>query len=317
MFSMDQTHLRRYFATLGVAIAVGTLSLAGVFLKLQQDLVVPESTLAKLTPAARSALLRRQEYLSFGVTILPWFVLVGFFGGLTLSIYGIIGWVRRQRISDEREDIELRKGRAELDQMTDIEKADKLDREAEEAVAGVAYETPTERARLDIQLTPVLDGQLPNVRTGVAVIENELLKKLVAIYGSNRVESAVRVGTAAGSIVEVDAFVRLGNRSRIVFELKYSATTNNVLNRIVAGLQNVARAASTVNGQGVLVVVAPSDATLGQLETWRRQAEEMAAEYRSVVKVYVGRYSEFVEMHPSEFAESLGLEQPNSPVIKD
>jgi hypothetical protein len=47
MFSTDQSHLRRYLATLGVAIAAGTLSLAGLFFKLQQDLVVSRSTLAK------------------------------------------------------------------------------------------------------------------------------------------------------------------------------------------------------------------------------------------------------------------------------
>jgi hypothetical protein len=182
MFSTDPTHLRRYFATLGAAIAVGTFSVAGLFLNLQQDLLVTQSTFEKLTPTARAALMRRQEYLSFGTAILPWFVLVGFLSGIGLSVYGMAGWAKRQKVIDEREDIGLHK----------------------------------ERARLT----------------------------------------------------------------------------------------------SSAIGKGVLVVLVPDDAEQAQIEKWHERARQMAAEYSSVIGIYLGKHSGFAALPAKDFAAQIGLEAP-------
>lgn len=146
MFSTDQSHLRRYLATLGVAVAAGTLSLAGLFFKLQQDLLVTPSTLKTLTPTAKNAILRRQEYLAMGTDILPWFALVGFGGGIALAIYGMIGWSHRQKVIDKREDIGLRNDELQLSQLTKAQQAARVNREARESVVESIVESAVESA---------------------------------------------------------------------------------------------------------------------------------------------------------------------------
>jgi hypothetical protein len=306
MFSTDPTHLRRYFTTLGVAIAAGTLSLAGLFLKLQQDLLVPQSTLAKLTPTARNALLRRQDYLSLGTTILPWFVLVGFLSGIGLTIYGMAGWAKRQRVIDEREDIELYKERAELRQLTDAEKADKLDRDAKESAKESAPESPS-------TTPPSPSANWTNIRTEIATIEGALLTKLREIYNPEDVLSGVRVGAGSGYGFEVDAAVmHEGKFDPIIFELKYASTPKNATNRIMDGLQQLARATSVVKGRGALVIVVSDDATPMQIENWTGTARKIAAEYRSLIGIYIGRHSDFMNLPAKEFATKLGLPNPPS-----
>ena len=56
MLSADASHLRKYLATLGVAIVVGTVSLTSLVMRLQAELLVKRSELAELTrlPATRS-----------------------------------------------------------------------------------------------------------------------------------------------------------------------------------------------------------------------------------------------------------------------
>jgi hypothetical protein len=300
MFSTDQTHLRRYFATLGVAIAAGTLSLAGLFLKLQQELLVTQTTLATVTPTARDALLRRQEYLSFGTVVLPWFVRIGLLGGVGLSAYGMIGWAKRQRVIDEREDIGLRREQVELLQLTDTEKADKLDRDAKEA----ARESASAFSRTNQAI-------FANVRTEIVMIEQVLVEKLSEIYGPNDVLSSVVMQTPEGQRLEADVVVRPRKSGPTIFELKYASTPNGVMNRILNGLHQVVRAARLTNAEGVLVIVVSDDFTPMRIEQLNARARQMAAaEYRSVINVYVGRYSDFLALSATEFATQLGLEIP-------
>jgi hypothetical protein len=300
MFSTDQTHLRRYFATLGVAIAAGTLSLAGLFLKLQQDLLVTQPTLKQLTPSARDALLRRQDYLSFGTAILPWFVLTGFVGGAALASYGLLGWARRQRVIDEREDIGLRREQVELRQLTDTEKVDKLDRDAKESANGAAAPSARKAAAFD------------NVRTEIAIIENALVGKLREIYRPSDVLSSVGMRSPEGRRFEVDVVVRAGLPDAIVFELKYAATPNNISNRIVDGLNQVVRAASYANARAVLIIVVSDAISSTRLEQARAQALSLASGYRSVISVYVDTYSNFLTLTAEDFAIRLGLVNPSN-----
>jgi hypothetical protein len=301
MFSADQGHLRKYLTTLGVTIAAGTLSLAGLFLRLAQDLIVTRSTLAKLTPIARAALLQRQRYLAVGTTVLPFFVVIGFFGGLGLATYGLVGWARRQRIADEREDIGLRKDRVELLQLTDVEKADKLDREAKNAVE-VSSLSPAASPR-----------RLSDVRSELALIENQLVSKLSALSASYRVSGASIARTSSGQRVDIDA-VLSSPLETIVFELKYAASAKNVLNQIADGLQRLARAAEVTKAKrGVLILIAPDDASSEQIANWRHRAKEMASDYRAQLNVYVDRYSEFLNLSGTDFAAHIGLGHLTAP----
>jgi hypothetical protein len=300
MLSTDQTHLRRYFATLGVAIVAGTLSLAGLFLNVQQDLLVPQSTLARLTPTARAALVRRQGYLSLGTIMLPWFVLIGLLGGIGLSAYGLVGWAKRQKVIDEREDIGLHKEQFELRQLTETEKEDKLDRDAKES-ASEASSTPA--------VAP--PENLTNVRNEISTLEQALLGKLGEIYNSGNILSPASLRTASGEIIEIDA-VLMRAIGPILFELKYASDPTALPSRILIGLQKIARAAAFAKGRAVLIIVVSDYTTPRQVEHWTGRARQIATEYYSVLSVYVGRYSDFVALPAREFAAQLGLPEPPS-----
>lgn len=316
MFSTDQSHFRRYLATLGVAIAAGTLSLAGLFLRLQQDLLVSKSTLANVTSTAHAALVRRQDYLAIGIWLLPWFVAAGFLGGLGLSAYGMVGWAKRQKVSDELEDIDLHKGRAELQRMSDEQRADKLDRDAKDSAESLVALTPTTQqasgtqdaqeagGTQDVDITSRL---LSNLRTEVAIIESALMLKLGARYNQHDIVGGARIRTPQNRSIEVDVVLRPRGPHPVVFELKYASTTKNVLNRIVDGLQQLARAASALSAKGVLVVVVADAATAQQVEGWKQQGKEIASTYKSEPAVYVSRYTDFIEMDSAEFLAQVGL----------
>jgi hypothetical protein len=293
-------------ATLGVAIAAGTLSLAGLFLRLQQDLLISKSTLANVTPTAHAALVRRQDYLAIGIWLLPWFVAVGFLGGLGLSVYGMVGWAKRQKISDELEDIDLHKGRAELQRMSDEQRADKLDRDAIDSAESLATTTPTTQQASGTQVD-ITSRLLSNLRTEVAVIETALMLKLGARYSQHDIVGGARIRTPQNRSIEVDVVLRPHGPHPVVFELKYASTTKNVLNRIVDGLQQLARAASALVAKGVLVVVVADAATAQQVEEWEQQGKEIASTYKSEPTVYVSRYTDFIEMDSTEFLAQVGL----------
>jgi hypothetical protein len=294
LFSTDQTHLRRYFATLGVAIAAGTLSLAGLFLKLQQELVVPQSTLAALTPTARGALLKRQGYLALGTTLLPWFVLIGFVGGISLSAYGIAGWAKRQRILDEREDIGLHKDQAELRQLSFEENARKLDREAEESVK---QGSPSD--------APVTTAQVSDVREKYVAIENGLVRKLAEAFDNSIVQSASVLRSSHIPKVEVDAVLRLPERDPILFEIKYSSHYASAERVVHDGVRQLAYVADKAKGKGVFVLILSDDFPLMEMERLKLQAERLAAEYSSIATVYTDTYSHFLDLPPKVFVHHV------------
>jgi hypothetical protein len=308
MFSTDQTHLRRYFATLGVAIAAGTLSLAGLFLKLQQDLLVTNSTLKNVTPSAREALLRRQDYLTIGTLILPWFVLVGFLGGLGLSAYGLVGWAKRQKVIDEREDIGLSKERFEFRQLSEAEKAEKLDRDVKESVGEPSREAREEPA--DESSSPTREKSARSVRTEIVILEGILRDKLLQIspQPSNVVTDIA--GVDDGRRYEVDAAIYYREHP-VYFELKYATSAVNVTKQILSGLTQISRIAETTsfkNGRGVLVLVVPDASTNEQLRQWRSRAARRAIEDKNAsVNIYVNRYNDFVNQSAGDFAVQVGL----------
>ena len=102
MLSADASHLRKYLATLGIAIIAGTLSIAGLALRLQDALLVKQVDLVELTPQARETLERRQDYEGMIVVALPSFVVIGLLLGAGLATYGLVGWADRQRRARER-----------------------------------------------------------------------------------------------------------------------------------------------------------------------------------------------------------------------
>lgn len=311
MLSTDQSHLRKYLATLGVAIIAGTLSLAGLFFKIEQDLLVTNSELARLTPVAQRALTQRQQYLEVATRIVPWFALVGVLAGFVLSIYGISGWAKRQRVADEREDAERDKIRAEVRAMTDLERVDKIDRQAaEEAIASNIpdEEIIAKRNAADPIINTWRQSPYAAARTNITVTEAEALQKLRDIFRDS--VSPHMQAVVNGRRFEVDALITYPNSNLdVIFEVKYSSP-KNVLNRIVDGITQIVRTATIFDATGVLLIVVSDEATHASLDKWREDARGIAAEFQKPPKVLIIRASDFSSLSPEELLEELGLPQP-------
>ena len=306
MLSTDQTHLRRYLTTLGVAVAAGTLSLAGLFLKLQQDMLVTRSMLAQVTPTARAALLERQRYLAFGTSILPYFVLLGFLGGLSLAAYGLIGWNRRQKVTDALEDLALRRGQVELRQMTAQEQVEELNREAEESAADITH---TSASQVEQALAGSRENLVSDIRNRSMILEASLVDKLRAVLGPDGVQSSIR---ASGPMarVTVDALARVGNRN-IVFELKYVAYADRAFTRIRDALVQLDLGVRAViesgasNVSGVAIVVLSDEVDDKNVERAVAYANEMNSSLKLAHQVLVIRYSDFLSLSPDDFVSRL------------
>ena len=110
-------------------------------------------------------------------------------------------------------------------------------------------------------------------------------------------------------MLEADAAVMRAPEPPIFFELKHLYTTRYVARRIVDGLLHLARVTSAVvNSSGVLVIIVNNANTDTDIEEWRALATRLAAEYQSIIGVYIGRYSEFIDLPAQEFADKLGLD---------
>jgi len=301
MFSTDQSHLRRYLTTLGVAIAAGTLSLAGLFLKLEQDLLVTTTTLGQLTPTARSALLERQRYLAIGTAILPYFVLVGFVGGLSLAAYGLNGWRQRQKVTDALEDLALQKGRVEFRQMTAQEQAEKLNREAVESVADISQAKGKQPKDLDAELRRAVS----TARERVRILETSLSDKLRAALGRDRVQSNITI-TEGGRRVPVDALATVGTQN-IVIELKYITTSVNPA-RVRDAFMQVDDAVAAIdpgrsNTSGAVIFVIPDD--MGDIDKRRIFASASRVRGTSRHHAIVMKYEEFLSVSPDDLVSKL------------
>jgi hypothetical protein len=312
MLPTDQTHLRRYLTTLGVTVPAGTLSLAGLFLRLQQDMLVTKSTISQVTPTARVALLERQRYLAFGTSALPYFVLIGFLGGLSLAAYGLIGWQRRQKVADALEDLALSRGQVELRQMTAQEQAEELNREAEESAADVARLSSSEPGRAAAESTQDL---VSDIRNRAMLLETSLASKLQAALGTDKVQANVR---ASGPMerVMVDALAHIGGAD-YVFELKYAAAMVNARKRVIDALLQVDRGVHAVMQSGsaavvgVAVLVLPDEAEDDDLQRLDKYADEERSRFKLAHRVYIVRYSDFLSERPDSFIGAiLGIRQP-------
>ena len=223
----------------------------------------------------------------------------------------MVGWARRQRIADEREDIELRKGRAELESLTDQERAEKLERDTQDSAglpddaASVPIEADGSIANESEQVPYLRRSGLASIRASVATLDTALIQKLRFMYGTANIDHGARVILPDNRAVEIDAVAyNPADSSRQLFELKYSSSSKNVINQIISGLSRLHGRPSAMSGIGALVVVVPDDAEDSLVSEWSVAAQTMAGRYKSDIRTLVMRYSDFIELPAWKF---LGL----------
>jgi hypothetical protein len=326
VFAPDNSHLRKYLATLGVAIVAGTLSLAGLFLKLQQDLLVTPDQLSKTTPIARKAIETRQEYLAIATSWLPLAVLAGILIGLALSAYGLAGWHKRQLIADAREENARDKEVFEFKTLSDSEKLAKLDREAAEEVVEAEQEEASAPSRSESD-APV-DSALSSAPTGMAggvsksvdfgfrfaALETTFARRLRHVLPEDwDVRSGLRLGSAHSSRwVEVDLAVFDGRETpKFLYELKFVRDASMASRRLRETAKRMADWPDAGNAQQVLVI-----AVDGLHDKQRNMLQGQAMNYLSGLKrpihvVFVD-VEQLETMSDDEFLRRFGVVSPST-----
>lgn len=322
MLTTDQSHLRKYLATLGVAVFAGVISLSGLFFRLQNDLLIKQSDLDDLTPAARETIERRQAYLEAATTILPWFLIIGCLMGLGLTAYGLAGWARRQSVADEIENIARDKGKTELRKLTDAERVQRLEDEAASAVAE-DDESVQAAVKADGAGAPNPEAaEQPSVtvddrhqRTTEAFqrmvqAELDIGHKLGALLGSRyRIELGVQASRGAAR-QEFDILARPTEAGlQYVFEIKYTrqltSAHRSMLDRAIS--QAAAGARLFERPTVPVVVFVYESATPAGLARVRAHGEQLAQSFDSAPRVLILSAHELEELAPEVLGNLIGL----------
>lgn len=301
MLSADASHLRKYLATLGVAIFAATVSLAGLAMRVQAELLVKQSELALLTPTARHTIERRQHYASVVTAFLPCMLLLGCLLGIGLAVYGISGWAKRQQVADDIEDSVREEKLLSVRALTDAERLKRLEDEAtdvglgEDAEEAKTPEDPTgaEGRKQNAGAKPGSSdaptngpsggsGRAPEMRPGSDVssaaaarrrhdeimqrvldAEVELGDKAEEAFGATHsVERGVRVAAGSHSL-EFDVVATPKDESGrvIVFELKHARHVSALRNSVTRVLVNVVTGAELLKPAIPVVIGVYQDAT--------------------------------------------------------
>lgn len=284
MLSTDHSHLRKYLATLGVAIVAGVLSFSVLMLGVQEELLVKESELRTLTASARSTLTRRQEYLEIATIALPWFVLLGFIVGGGVAVYGLVGWARRQVITDEIENITKEQKRVELRRLTDAENVQRLRLDVESAAAD---EAKTIVGRSEPPAAPTVTrndyfkGALEAELAVTDAVDRALGPEYQILRGVEATQGNVRM------TLDIVAKSRDGNVT-YVFEVKYlNNFAKNFKTALAHGISQAALGAGLIgaDAQSVVVIAYGQPVTEAQLRRAREYSDRIAASFSTKPKV--------------------------------
>lgn len=319
MIQTDQTHLRKYMTTLGVALVAGSISLAGLFFRLQGELLMTSKDLAATTPLARRTIEQRQGYLARATEVLPFVLAVGVLLGVCLAIYGLIGWARRQEVSDEIEDQAREKGKAELRGLSDLEKVARLEREAASAVEGedaVEPAAPSSESRggastqpPSVQTVPPDGSRLQTQSAAMAAIaqlELTLAGKLIEAFPDPWVVSVgVEVSEKSGVRRQAD-FVVQGTQRSYVVELKWSGGPRNIWSRVVEGIAQVVSFAEAMGPNVTPVLVIVNEPGIQSGARVHQQIDDYVKLFRSTPRVLLLDRAELEVISPIDFSRLLG-----------
>lgn len=320
MIPTDQTHLRKYMTTLGVALVAGSISLAGLFFRLQGELLMTSKDLAATTPLARRTIVQRQRYLADATEVLPYVLAGGVLLGVCLAVYGLIGWARRQDVSDEIEELTREKSKAELRGLSDLERVARLEREAAAVVEGEdsvdpVSSPPETRDVLGTQPLPPARTAPPGgsvlrtqsaARAAIAQLELTLAGKLIEAFPDPWVVSVGAEVSGKGGVRRQADFVVRGTQQSYVVELKLSGGRNNIWNRVVDGISQVVSFAEMLGPNVMPVLVIVTEPGIQTSARILEQIDEYVKLFRSTPRVLLLDRVQLEVISPIDFSRLLG-----------
>lgn len=288
MWATDQSHYRKYLATLGVALFVASVSLGGFILQLKGDLDIRVDDLSRLTRTAQSVIGLRHQLL-LGLTVAaPYVIAAGVIGGIWLTIFGLKGWAqvqaeldRQTKLTNLQTELMNEKLRYEVREMTPEEKEQRTAEEVAEAVESIddsknpVIETPAPDDSVVVEeeapvsqeeFEAVSRGYQRTLRREYAHVESLVFEKLQSRDGTEW-GTDVAVATQDARRLTADAVGMVGGAIHRVLEIKM--VSNRLDPTIIRrGAENLQRfQAATGAKDATLLVVARSGEAFRRVRT--------------------------------------------------
>jgi hypothetical protein len=134
MEKIEYSDLNKFLVSVGVALMAISILIVWLFFKEPFDLLIEQKTLDNLTETAKTIIVNRQGQVSHLLCIIPWVALVLFLLGLTSLIIGLVRWLKKQRLLDERDELTNKKLKKELEKLSEEEVVDKAETEYKQTV---------------------------------------------------------------------------------------------------------------------------------------------------------------------------------------
>lgn len=298
MLSSDTSHLSKYLTTLGVGIVAATFSIAGLFLRLQDDLLVSRKELAGLTPSAQDTIRRRQEILEFSTCALPWFLAVGLLLGLCVAAIGLAGWMKRQDQQDKADQIDSDLKEFQLRQVTETERRRAAEEEAR--IQESDSEPPTDET-----------GSAKPEHPASAALQAELdVLHLVrdALDRTHDVELGVEVRRDdARHLIDVLARPR-ATGFQYVFDVKYLRHLKTYRTTMRRAALQLAAAVETLGPDAIpCLVIAYGDSEPQQADRARALVDDLAADFLESLRVLVIAADDLQALDQQAFRSAFGI----------
>jgi hypothetical protein len=117
MTKLEYSDLYKFLVSLGIVLISLSLVVPWLFLRESFDALLKASDISELTPRAQALLIYRQQAALWFIRNVRWISLLLAIGGFLPLVMGIVFWVRKQRLLDQREEIETRKANLEVEKL--------------------------------------------------------------------------------------------------------------------------------------------------------------------------------------------------------
>ncbi|GLX79188.1 hypothetical protein tinsulaeT_25280 [Thalassotalea insulae] len=221
--------LYKFIVSLGVVLITISITVPWLFLREPFDLLKTEVEIKALTEVAQNVLHKRQTFVSYIFTFLPWLSFIGSTAGIIFIYLGLKKWQTNQNYIDRKTKIEVEIQEGALREATKDEIQEKIAGEAEEALKMENSENKNEfgsfhSSQDDSESKNVVGFSTSNrsinkFTNSFNSIENIIANRLSAIYRDRYlVKADMRLGN-----FEVDILLQ-GNSLLVkdyVIEVKY------------------------------------------------------------------------------------------------
>lgn len=174
---IEFSDINKFMASLGLICIGLAFFLPWFFNHDVSILLLKQSELKELTPTAKTIVETQQNTLQIVNNVLPWISLILIITGITLLVYSILRWKRRQNVLDKIQDEELKF--REIQNLTSQEKRDLIENE-------LVSENDDEN---------ISESERKNVIDKYIYLENLIYKKLSNSFKTSHVPNQnIRIG---------------------------------------------------------------------------------------------------------------------------